>query len=145
MESNDKDIEQFDALESSRMVKDLKDVQDLDQWMKSLPLKEVGTNFTSTVIASALLAKKRHANFKLLVWMMAFFAALIATSYFLMGSGAPGLEIRYLDQVRTQSMEVLDFIADPRLRQLFLIVEGVICLVIVEKLVSSFRIIKHAT
>lgn len=144
MESNDKDIEQFDALENSKVENDLQNIQDLDEWMKSLPLKEVGTNFTSTVIASALLAKKRHANFKLLVWMMAFFAALIATSYFLMSSGAPEVEITYLDQVRRQSVQVLDFIADPRLRQLFLIVEGIICLVIVEKLASSFRILKHA-
>lgn len=144
MESNKKDIEQFDALENSKMVKELKDIQDLDEWMKSLPLKEVGTNFTSTVIASAMLAKKRSANFKLLVWMMVFFAVLITVSYFLMGSGEPGVELTYLDQVRTQSVQLLDFIADPRLRQLFLVVEGIICLVIIEKLASSFRILRHA-
>lgn len=144
MESNEKDIEQFDLLEKQKGVEELKDIQDLDEWMKSLPLKEVGTNFTSTVIASALLAKKRHANFKLLVWLMVFFAGLIAASYFLIGSSGAELEITYLDQVKTQSLEMLDFMADPRLRQLFLVVEGIICLVIIEKLVSSFRILRHA-
>jgi len=144
MESNEKDIEQFDLLEKQKGVEELKDIQDLDEWMKSLPLKEVGTNFTSTVIASALLAKKRHANFKLLVWLMVFFAGLIAASYFLIGSSGAELEITYLDQMKTQSLEMLDFMADPRLRQLFLVVEGIICLVIIEKLVSSFRILRHA-
>ncbi|WP_456460458.1 hypothetical protein [Reichenbachiella sp.] len=144
MESNEKDIEQFDLLEKQKGVGELKDIQDLDEWMKSLPLKEVGTNFTSTVIASALLAKKRHANFKLLVWLMVFFAGLIAASYFLIGSSGAELEITYLDQVKTQSLEMLDFMADPRLRQLFLVVEGIICLVVIEKLVSSFRILRHA-
>lgn len=144
MESKEREIEQFDALENQKMVKELKDIQDLDEWMKSLPLKEVGTNFTSTVLASAMLAKKRNANFRLLVWMMVFFAALISVSYFLVGSGGSGSEITYLEQVRTQSLQALDFIADPRLRQLFLIVEGIICLVIIEKLASSFRILRQA-
>ncbi|MEO9805638.1 MAG: hypothetical protein ABJF04_20425 [Reichenbachiella sp.] len=145
MDSTDKEIKQFEALENSDKISmDLKDIQDLDQWMKSLPLKKVGTNFTSTVIASALLAKKRHANFKILVWMMAFFGILIITSYFLMGSGEPSFEFTYLDNVREQSFKVLDIIADPKLRQLFLIIEGIICLVVIEKLVSSFRILRHS-
>jgi len=145
MERNDKDIKAFDSLEERGDVsQDLKDIQDLDQWLKSLPLKEVGTNFTSTVIASALLAKKRHSNFKLLVWMMMFFGGLIAASSFLIGSGRPGLEVSYLDFVTTQSVVLLDFLSDPRLRQLFLILEGIICLVIIEKLVSSFRMLRHA-
>ena len=144
MDSKEKDIEQFDALENSKMVKELKDIEDLDAWMKSLPLKEVGTNFTSTVIASAMLARKRNANFKILVWMMAFFAVLIAASYFLLGNSSTELEINYLDQLRNQSFQILDFLGDPRLRQLFLVVEGIICLVVIEKLVSSFRILRHA-
>ena len=144
MESNDKDIERFDALESNEAREELNDIQDLDEWMKSLPLKEVGTNFTSTVIASALLAKKRNANFRLLIWLMVFFAMLIAASYFVIGTSGAELEITYLDQVKTRSLEILDILADPRLRQLFLVVEGIICLVIIEKLVSSFRILRHA-
>lgn len=145
MDNTDKDIKRYDQLENGQdLPDDLKDIQDLDQWMKSLPLKEVGKNFTSTVIASAMLAKKRHTNFKILVWMMMFFAVLIAASYFLMGSGGSGVEPAFVDNLRNRSMEVLEMIADPRLRQLFLIIEGIICLVIVEKLVSSFRIIKHS-
>lgn len=144
MERNDKDIEQFDLLENNNSIEELKDIQDLDEWMKSLPLKEVGTNFTSTVIASALLAKKRNANFKLLVWLMVFFAALIGASYLFIGTSGVELEITYLDQVKTQSLELLDILSDSRLRQLFLVVEGIICLVVIEKLVSSFRILRHA-
>lgn len=144
MERNDKDIEQFDLLENNNSTEELKDIQDLDEWMKSLPLKEVGTNFTSTVIASALLAKKRNANFKLLVWLMVFFAALIGASYLFIGTSGVELEITYLDQVKTQSLELLDILSDSRLRQLFLVVEGIICLVVIEKLVSSFRILRHA-
>ncbi|WP_422361389.1 hypothetical protein [Reichenbachiella sp.] len=144
MERNDRDIEHFDSLENNTSSEELNDIQDLDEWMKSLPLKEVGTNFTSTVIASALLAKKRNANFRLLVWLMMFFATLIAASYFFIGTSGAELEITYLDQVKTQSIERLDLLADPRLRQLFLVVEGIICLVIIEKLVSSFRILRHA-
>lgn len=144
MERNDKDIEHFDSLESNNVPDVLNDIQDLDEWMKSLPLKEVGTNFTSTVIASALLAKKRNANFRLLVWLMVFFGLLIAASYFFIGTSSASLEITYLDQVKTQSLEMLDLLADPRLRQLFLVVEGIICLVIIEKLISSFRILRHA-
>ena len=144
MERNEKDIEHFDSLENNNVPDELNDIQDLDEWMKSLPLKEVGTNFTSTVIASALLAKKRNVNFRLLVWLMLFFAVLIAASYFFIGTSEAALEITYLDQVKTRSLEMLDFLADPRLRQLFLVVEGIICLVIIEKLVSSFRILRHA-
>lgn len=144
MERNEKDIEHFDSLEKNNVPDELNDIQDLDEWMKSLPLKEVGTNFTSTVIASALLAKKRNANFRLLVWLMIFFAMLIAGSYFFIGTSGAELEITYLDQVKTQSIEMLDLLVDPRLRQLFLVVEGIICLVIIEKLISSFRILRHA-
>ncbi|WP_420582353.1 hypothetical protein [Reichenbachiella sp.] len=144
MEGNEKDIEHFDSLENNSVPDELSDIQDLDEWMKSLPLKEVGTNFTSTVIASALLAKKRNANFRLLIWLMVFFAMLIAASYFFIGTSGAELEITYLDQVKTRSLEMLDIIADPRLRQLFLVVEGIICLVIIEKLISSFRILRHA-
>lgn len=145
MDNSEKDIERYDQLENSQDVPDeLKEVQDLDLWMKSLPLKEVGKNFTSTVIASAMLARKRHANFRILLWLMAFFAVLIAASFFMMGSGEPSMEPAFVDNLRNQSLEVLEMIADPRLRQLFLIIEGIICLVIIEKLVSSFRIIKHS-
>ncbi|MEP2024336.1 MAG: hypothetical protein ABJH98_17165 [Reichenbachiella sp.] len=144
MDSNDKDIEQFDAIENGKIANDLNDIQELDQWMKSLPLKEVGTNFTSTVIASALLAKKRNANFKILIWMMAFFASLIIASFFLIGSSGLEFELTYLDQVKMHSLDVLNLIADPKLRQLFLIIEAIICLVVIEKLVSSFRILRHA-
>lgn len=145
MDCTDKDIEKFEALETNgELPDDLKDIQDLDEWMKSLPLKEVGTNFTSTVIASALLAKKRHANFKILLWMMGFFGVLITVSFLLMGNAESGLEFSYLDKVRTQSVQILELIADPKLRQLFLIIEGIICLVVIEKLVSSFRILRHS-
>lgn len=146
MDNNkEKDIEQFDAVASdAKLSGDLGDIKDLDQWMKSLPLKEVGTNFTSTVIASALLARKRHANFRILLWMMGFFGLLILVSYYLMGTGSSGMELSYLNQVRNQSVEALEFISDPKLRQLFLIIEGIICLVVIEKLVSSFRILKHS-
>ncbi|MEO9965133.1 MAG: hypothetical protein ABJF11_05070 [Reichenbachiella sp.] len=145
MDHKEKDIENFDALEGrGDLSGDLKDIEDLDQWMKSLPLKEVGTNFTSTVIASALLAQKRHANFKILIWMMGIFGLLILSSYFLMGSGGEAMEFTYLDQVRIESLQFLEMLADPKLRQLFLIIEGIICLVVIEKLVSSFRILRHS-
>lgn len=146
MEHTDKEeIENFEALEGgAELSGEFKDIQDIDQWMKSLPLKEVGTNFTSTVIASALLARKRHANFKILLWLMGFFCLLIVASYLLMNSPGAGSELPYLDSFRTQSVQVLDLLANPKLRQLFLIVEGIICLIVIEKIVGSYRIIRHS-
>jgi hypothetical protein len=86
MKENTRDQSKYNGLDSSDQLQDIKD---LDEWILALPLKEVGTNFTSTVIASAMLAQKRQRNFKLLIWLIFFVGGPLTWSIYLMGSLEP--------------------------------------------------------
>ena len=141
MKNNTSDQSKYDGLDSSDPSEELKD---LDEWILALPLKEVGTNFTSTVIASALLAQKRQRNFKLIVWLMVFFGALITCSIFLVNTMDTSMDLSYLNKAVSATSGFLDLIANPRMRQLFLVVEGMLCLVVLEKITSNFRLLKRA-
>ena len=141
------DEKKFDTLESNELGSEdlsgeLGDIKNLDKWMKSLPLKNVGIDFTATVVASAMLAQKRHSNFKLLVWMIAFFAILTIGSYWVLSGESSSIGPVFFDKAFDGIGSAFDVFSDPRTRQLFLVVEGVLCLVVLEKIVSSFRMIK---
>ena len=151
MENEKQDIRNYDALENAidpnTQTDELKEIADLDLWMKSLPLKKVGKNFTSTVIASAILAQKRHTNFKLLIWAITILVMLTIGSYWLLGVTMQDIkEISYISEgvdIFSRSIfNLIEIFSSTKTRQLFLMIEGILFLVVAEKVVSSFQIIK---
>ena len=147
MESNDKDIKKFDLLESSDQPMDdeLRAIKKMDGWISKLSGATLGGEFTSRVMMSAMLAKKRKTNLKIISWLMAVFVLIAALSFMLFPFSQETTLPTQMIQVYEQMDGYIGYLTDPKMKQFLLVLEGIVCLVILEKIISSFKLVKHST
>lgn len=148
---SENDIERFDSLESGNFKSDKKEekallmsISGLDKIMSNQNLTEVSSDFTERLLSAALKIKSRPSNGKIFRLLILIFLPIIIIStiivYLSTGSAEnPIIVTQTLDKFN----QLLQFASDSKVQQLFLIGEGIILLVIVEKIASSYRIFKH--
>ena len=145
MESDKKDIRQFDLLEKSDIPEDkeLAAIKKMDGLVGGISMKEVRSDFTSWVILSAIVLAKRKANSRILYWLIGVFCVMSILSFFIFPTGSEITTPEFVPIVFDQLGKYLAVFEDPKLKQFLIIAEGIICLVILEKIVSSYKYFKH--
>ncbi|PIB36046.1 hypothetical protein BFP72_11895 [Reichenbachiella sp. 5M10] len=114
------------------------DMDRLDQWMRSLTLPEAGLGFTQEVVAAAMLAKKRQISRRILMGVLLFILMAGTLCVWAVQDGSSlQLSPDVLHLVSWLSFDLsidwngLSFTA-------FLILEGVLFLLMIEKVTSSY-------
>jgi len=140
-----KDIRHFDLLEKSSFSEDkeLIDIKKMDGLMGGISIREISSDFTSRVVRSAIILAKRKANLRILYGLMGAFSALSLLLYVLLPSGSEIATPEFVPMIFDQIGKYVAVFANPKLKQFLLIAEGIICLVIVEKIVSSYKFFRH--
>ena len=147
--STNKDIKNFDALENNSFPKAdnsdseiLKSISALDNIMIEQNIEEVSTNFADKLILEVLNSTPAKTKiFKLLSFVfIPIILVCVAIIYFNGGTiESPVLVTDTLEKFNS----LLQFTSNPKVQQLFLICEGIILLVIIEKVTSSYRMYKQ--
>ena len=147
-----KEIEYFDKLQDGDLNASdqsdrkeeamLRSIAALDKIMKSEPLETTGLSFADRLITDWKRTNPNKSRFRLFGLMITFFGILIIISW-LFAQGQQAITTpSYLNQIFDQMGSVMSMITDPRFKQIFLISEGIICLVILEKIISGYRFFK---
>ena len=147
-----KDIEKFDALENKTPKSTLKEdhnlmvsIKSLDHLMQSNNTYEVSSSFTKNLIYQALNPKQNVSNSKIIKLLAFIFLPIIivSISVVLLNSGtieSPAVVTQILEKFNV----IVQFTTDPKVQQFFLISEGIILLIIIEKIASSYRFYRHS-
>jgi len=139
----EKEIKIFDALEKNDFSKNgnkalLKSISALDSFMKNQPIEEVSPNFSKHLLADVLKLKSTSNRMLWLLGLIFLPIILISIAIVYFSTGVVDNPI-YITQIVERFYSLLQLISDPKVKQLFLICEGIILLVIIEKVVSSFN------
>lgn len=153
--NKEKDIAHFDWLEknlddpskqmdglSEQEKEVLNSVSALDDMMLRQPVEHVSDGFRERLMTSVAAVKTSKSRIRMFSWLFVLFFLLIGLSWLFASVQENIATPTYVDQFADRFSSLLGMIADPRFKQIFLISEGIICLVILEKIVSSLRFFK---
>lgn len=150
-----KEIAYFDELEnfkadratSENLAEEkglLHSIAALDNIMTQNPLENAGPTFVDSLVLSLSKAKRRKSIYRMFAFVFGIFAIMIGISWFWAMGEQDITTPLYLNNVVEKFNTTLSFISDPRFKQMFLISEAIVCLVIVEKIVSGYRMFKFS-
>jgi len=150
--NEDKDIEKFDAIANQSFSKNdkadkglLKSIDAMDQVMRKTNSFEVSANFTERLIYDAMHLKSNHSKNRIIRLLGFIFLPIITIcAIIILGSSATVESPAMVTQTLEKFNSLLQFTSDPKVQQLFLISEGIILLIIIEKIASSYRFIRHS-
>lgn len=115
-----------------------KELEELDDWIKSLPIRKVGEDFTATVMTSALLMQKRNKSMRYVVGALVFFLGLGVCGFVL----TPSLDNQPLQTWPSSVLDWRGYLFDSSTLQVFLMIEAVLSLIIIDKLFFYYKLIK---
>ncbi|UXP32645.1 hypothetical protein N6H18_01510 [Reichenbachiella agarivorans] len=108
----------------------------MDQWMKQLPIETVTDDFTNRVVSAAVLRKKRKTNLRILIVMLILLVFTMGLCVFMLGGTAVDNPTSYLDMTRNWVKPYFSGLVGIVSVEIFLMIEGVLFLLVLEKVVS---------
>jgi len=146
MKSLADDIQNFDDLEHadghSLSNPELRSIHQLDQLMSGLHSSKLRPDFAASVIRAALAEKRRKSRFWFFSVLLGSGAAIVSLVWVALLFNPASSSTVYLPQVMDQVGGFLGLFSNPKVRQLLLICEAIILLIIADKVLGKFRNIR---
>lgn len=148
--STKEDIKNFEALEKNDFSNDtnkvlLKSISILDNIMQKHYIEKVSPDFTKFLLMDVKL-KPALTNNRILWILSLIFIPIILISIAIIYLNTGIVEKPVLiNQILDKFYIAFQFINEPKVQQLFLIGEGIILLIIIEKIVSSYKIYRYSS
>lgn len=148
--STKEDIKNFEALEKNDFSNDtnkvlLKSISILDNIMQKHYIEKVSPDFTKFLLMDMKL-KPALTNNRILWILSLIFIPIILISIAIIYLNTGIVEKPVLiNQILDKFYIAFQFINEPKVQQLFLIGEGIILLIIIEKIVSSYKIYRYSS
>ncbi len=139
MEANEDDIKKFDTLEGSGDLTDseLQAIRQTDTMMRGAVKPGLSLEFTRRAVSSAIIAKRRKSRNRFIAWVSAIAIGLVVLIVALALPSSSGSPATDLPQLEVPISLISDFFSNEKFRQLFLISEAIILLLIVDQLVGK--------
>ncbi|MFY0625478.1 MAG: hypothetical protein JXR07_04230 [Reichenbachiella sp.] len=148
MKNFEDDITNFDALENSNLNalnEELQNIRKIDEMMTNIEDINLKPDFTASVVQSALMAKRKKSRFWFFATLLGSSLAIIAVIWFSISLGPTVSSAEYLPNAMNHFGTIMEWLANPKVKQLLIISEAIVLLLIVDKIFSRFRSISVST
>lgn len=141
MKDSKKDIENFDRLQEGEGLSDeLLAIQNVDEFLSESKPTGLSSNFTSMVISSAVAHKRKKSRFGFFGILFGIMFAILAVLWAsLSPNEASAQSPEYLPLIMNHVESLLNVFSDPKVKQLLIIVEAIILLLLVDQIFNRFR------